>query len=144
MTFDASEKLLSETRTAGILRIVVGAVLKRDEKALLLQRRKDDYLGGIFEIPSGEVEEGETLRRALERKTKEETGLSVIRVDEYLGSFEYSSRSGQKSRQLNFRVSVRPSAFVLTEHEAFVWVNKADVEDYPVSNQTRELVRQAL
>ena len=42
MTFDASEKLLSETRTAGIRRIVVGAVLIRDGKALLLQRRKDD------------------------------------------------------------------------------------------------------
>ncbi len=69
MKFDAFENLLTETRTAGIHRIVVGAVLKRDEKALLLQRRKDDYLGGIFEIPSGEVEEGETLRRALERET---------------------------------------------------------------------------
>ena len=73
MTFDASEKLLSETRTAGIRRMVVGAVLKRDEKALLLQRRKDDYLGGIFEIPSGEVEERERLHQALERETKPES-----------------------------------------------------------------------
>ena len=48
MTSDECEKLLIETRTAGIRRIVVGAVLIRDGKALLLQRRKDDYFGGIF------------------------------------------------------------------------------------------------
>ena len=144
MTSDECEKLLIETRTAGIRRIVVGAVLIRDGKALLLQRRKDDYFGGIFEIPSGEVEEGETLRQALDRETKEETGLSVIQIDEYLGSFEYSSRGGLKTRQLNFLVSVKPSAVVLTEHETFVWANKADLEDYPLSDQTRELVRQAL
>ena len=114
------------------------------EKALLLRRRADDYLGGIFEIPSGAVEEGETLLQALERETVEEIGLSVIQVDGYLGAFEYPSQSGQQTRQLSFRISVHPSAVVLTEHETFVWANKADLDDYPLSEQTRELVRQAL
>ena len=93
----------------------MGAVIIQDEKALLLQRKEDDYLGGIFEIPGGEVEEGETLLQALERETAEETGLSVIQVDGYLGAFEYPSRSGRQTRKLSFRVSVHPSSVVLTE-----------------------------
>ena len=144
MRFDEFEELLVETQAAGIRRVVVGGVIERDGKALLLQRRENDYLGGTFEIPSGEVEEGETLLQALEREVVEEPGLVIAQVNGYLGAFDYPSRSGQQTRQLNFRVNVHPSAVVLAEHDVFVWAGKADLDAYPLSDQTRKLVRQAL
>lgn len=144
MKTDAFEELLAETWAAGIRRVVVGAVIMRDRKALLLQRREDDYLGGIFEVPSGEVEEGETLRQALQREVMEETGLSIARIDGYLEAFDYPSRSGQQTRQLNFQVNVHSSTIVLTEHDAFAWAGKADLDTYLLSYQTRGLIRMVL
>ena len=144
MKTDEIQGLLLETKMAGIRRIVVGAVITWDGKALLLQRKGDDYLGGIFELPSGEVEEGETLLQALGREVAEETGLSIARVEAYLGAFDYRSKSGQPTRQLNFRVDVHPSPVVLTEHAAFVWAGRTDLDGYPLSDQTRQLVRESL
>lgn len=141
---DEFEGLLAETHAAGIRRVVVGGVITQNSKALLLQRREDDYLGGIFEIPSGEVEEGETLLQALEREVQEETGLTIAQVNGYLGAFDYPSKSGQQTRQLSFQVDVYPSAVVLSEHDVYVWTGKADLDTYPLSDQTRELVRRAL
>ncbi len=144
MRSDEFEELLTETQAAGIHRVVVGGVITRDGKALLLQRSADDYMGGIFEVPSGEVEEGETLLQALEREVLEETGLLTTQVNAYLGAFDYLSGSGQQTRQLNFEIAVHLSAIVLTEHDAFVWAGKTDLDTYPLSDQIRELVRQAL
>jgi 8-oxo-dGTP diphosphatase len=144
MTSCQFEDLLAATRAAGINRIVVGALILRNNAILLLERRKDDYLGGIVEIPSGEVEQGETLSQALEREIEEEAGLRVVSINGYLGSFDYPSKSGRRTRQLNFLVNVRSSAVILSEHETFAWVAKADLNKYPITNETIKLVNQVL
>ena len=40
----------------------------RDRKVLLVRRREDDFLGGVYEFPGGVVEEGEGLADALIRE----------------------------------------------------------------------------
>ena len=142
MTTCEMVKLLTETLATGISRIVVGALILRNNEILLLQRRQDDYLGGIFEIPSGEVEQNETLAQALEREIEEETGLRVANINSYLGSFDYPSKSGKPTRQLNFLVDACSSAVILSEHETFAWVTRADLSKYRITDETMGLVRQ--
>ncbi|MBC7224031.1 MAG: NUDIX domain-containing protein, partial [Anaerolineae bacterium] len=62
---------------------VVAAVLVRDGRVLLAQRRPEDMLGGMWEFPGGKREPGETLRECLRRELQEELGLRV-RVGEEL------------------------------------------------------------
>ena len=50
--------------------IVVGAVVKREGKFLMVERLKRSR--GYFEFPGGKVEEGETEAAALARELKEE------------------------------------------------------------------------
>lgn len=67
----------------GITKHVVGAVIPNAEgKVLLLHRADDDYLGGLWELPSGGVDAGESLTEALHREVAEETGLTVTVIDE--------------------------------------------------------------
>jgi 8-oxo-dGTP diphosphatase len=73
---------------------------------LLLKRPANDFMGGIFELPSGKVEPGEDLKPALAREVEEETGLTVAVAMAYLGRFDYTSGSGKKSRQFDFVVTV--------------------------------------
>ncbi len=81
---DASflEQLSVEAERDGVQQFVVGAVVQHDDKVLLLQRPENDFIGGIFELPSGKIETGEALDVALIREVKEETGLDVVNLRE--------------------------------------------------------------
>ncbi|MCF3103184.1 NUDIX domain-containing protein [Streptomyces roseoverticillatus] len=103
---------------------VVGAVIAGpDGKVLLLHRPAADYLGGLWELPSGGVEPGETLVEALRREVAEETGLTVAAVGDYLGHFDYRSGSGRRTRQYNFTVTVTGETVQLSEHDAHLWAD---------------------
>jgi len=64
----------------------VGGVVVRDGAVLLVQRAREP-LEGQWTIPGGAVETGETLKEAVSRELKEETGLTV-RVLDLVDAFE--------------------------------------------------------
>ncbi|WP_131769962.1 NUDIX hydrolase [Candidatus Protofrankia californiensis] len=133
------QQLTTESERDGVQQLVVGAVVQNGGKVLLLQRPEDDFMGGIFELPSGKVEPGEALDTALIREVKEETGLDVAAIRDYLGSFDYTSGSGKKSRQFNFAVDVAsPEPVEMQEHDAFVWtpIN----EELPVTDAVKDVL----
>lgn len=130
------EQISSAAELDGVQQFVVGAVVQHEEKVLLLQRPEDDFMGGIFELPSGKVEAGEGLDAALVREVKEETGLEVTAIRDYLGSFDYVSGSGRKSRQFNFAVDVSATGPVkLQEHDAYTWTSFT--EEPPVTEAVK-------
>ena len=60
------------------LRVVVAAVVERDDGRILLARRLPDaHLGGLWEFPGGAVEDGETPEEALARELVEELGVRI-------------------------------------------------------------------
>ena len=58
-------------------RLAVGAVVLREDGAVLLVRRARPPAVGSWTLPGGKVEDGETLERAIVREVLEETGLHV-------------------------------------------------------------------
>ncbi len=58
-------------------RVGVGAVIFRDDCVLLIKRGKSPSKG-MWTVPGGKLELGETLQQAAEREVLEETGVSVI------------------------------------------------------------------
>ena len=135
------ENLVKEAEQNGINRYVVGAVIFRNDKVLLLERPKNDFMGGIYELPSGKVEDGESLDVALYREVEEETGLRIKEIKKYLGYFDYESKRGKKTRQFNFVVTVRePFEIRLQEHENYAWVNKNQLHEYPVTDSVKQIL----
>ncbi|MCH8983258.1 MAG: NUDIX hydrolase [Acidobacteria bacterium] len=55
----------------------VGVAIVRDGKILLIKRRNEPGKG-LWAVPGGKVEYGETLRDAAVREVKEETGLDIV------------------------------------------------------------------
>lgn len=133
------DRLCAQATTDGIQQLVVGAVITHADTVLLLQRPANDFMGGIYELPSGKVNTDEALDAALHREVEEETGLQVNGVTDYLGSFDYVSGSGKNSRQFTFAVTVYASEPVtLTEHDHFMWAPVTS--NLPVTEQVSDLV----
>ena len=115
----------------------------RDEKVLLVRRREDDFLGGIYEFPGGKVEDGEGLADALIREVREETGLRVSGIGRYLGFFDYDSEDGERRRVFNFRVEVHePLEIQLKEHDRFVWADEKKPGELELSEDILRILRQ--
>ncbi len=67
------EDLTARAECDGVQQLVVGAIVEHDGRILLLRRPGNDFMGGIWELPSGKVDEVE-----------EETGLRVTGVNRYI------------------------------------------------------------
>jgi mutator protein MutT len=68
---------LLEYRLAMDRKDVVIAIIVRDGKLLICQRKADDAFGGYWEFPGGKREQGETLQQCLAREMMEELALKV-------------------------------------------------------------------
>jgi len=131
----APEKLkiaLVKAREDQIEKLVTGSIIMRNDMFLLVKRvADDDMFGGLWEIPSGGVDAGETFVEGLVREQKEETGTDVLEVVEYVNSLDYLSGSGKKARQLNCIVRVdihQPITLEPEEHNQYTWVSpKTDI-----------------
>lgn len=135
--------LTSQAIKDGIFRYVVAAVIANERlEVLLLKRPADDFLGGIYELPSGKVKENESLLEALHREVKEETGLNIVSVERYLGHFDYLSKSKKLTRQFNFHVEVdNSSKIVLSEHSSYVWVAYGDLNKYCITDEVKKILK---
>ncbi|MGE7435289.1 NUDIX hydrolase [Kitasatospora sp. NPDC001175] len=131
--------LAADAEAAGITGFVAAAVINYDGRVLLVRRNPDDYMGGMWEIPSGTVEAGETILDALYRETAEETGLTIDQVTGYVGHFDYKNSRGGMTRQFNFAVTVdKTEPVILTEHDAHQWALPSELP--AVSDAVRELI----
>lgn len=132
------------TRAAddGFRRLVVGVIVPHGDRILVLQRQADDFMPGIYELPSGAVEPGESLSAAVSRELREETGLVATAIVGYVGHFDYLSGAGAPTRQLNFVVQVvEIKAVAHPEHAAAAWVGSAELDDLPISDASRQVMR---
>src|SRR5512137_1341136 len=69
------------------LRPSVAAIIRNDDGHVLLQRRSDN---GLWGLPGGSVEIGESVSVAIVREVREETGL-VVEVDRLVGVYSEPS-----------------------------------------------------
>jgi 8-oxo-dGTP diphosphatase len=77
--------------------VAVGAVAVDDDRLLCVRRGRGPG-GGLWSVPGGRVEMGESLHEAVVRETFEETALEVV-VDHFLG---YVERIGDEPNPYHF------------------------------------------
>ena len=168
------EAILSQTRAQWLQhrasegdrfdKLVIGAAIFRqtntsDDFQLLIIRRAahEEYYPNCFEMPSGKVDDGETIGEALARELFEETSLTLSSVLAEIPEITYTTekvviRDGgevqivQTACQLNFAVEVADEVVKLNEEELSEW-KWATVEEMTTLQMTglmRECTEEAL
>lgn len=56
-------------------------ILKKNEKYLFGKRQNTGFMDGFYGLPSGHVDGGENLKKAMLREAKEEINLEIAEVD---------------------------------------------------------------
>ena len=136
--------LLEKAKEEKIEKNVVGAVIaNRQGKILIMSRKSDDFMGGIDELPSGNMEIGEDILTALSREVKEETNCELNEISYYIDSFDYKSRSGKNARQYNFAIKVNETDnIVLTEHDSYSWQTVEEIINNPkITHEVKNTIK---
>ena len=121
---------------------VTAAVIEKDGKILLAQRKQGDALAGKWEFPGGKIEPGETPEACLRRELMEEFG-----VDTKIGAFICASKFEYKHlpiELLGYHAEHLSGEFKLNEHDRIEWVAPADLLNYDLSSADIPVVKHLL
>lgn len=127
-------------------RVGVGAVVFREGRVLLV-RRGGAPSRGLWAIPGGALELGETLREGAEREILEETGIT-IRAGEVVFTGETMDRDRDGRIRFHYVIVDFAGEYVRGEvngsddvSEAR-WVSPAELVDLPATKTTLKLLRE--
>jgi 8-oxo-dGTP diphosphatase len=125
---------------SGSLIPCVGAVIKDERGRLLLIRRGHDPGAGLWSLPGGRVEPGETDAEALVREMREETGL-VVQAGRLLGSVRRPYRDGDVIDIRDYMATVIGGTLNAGDDAAEArWVDEEDFASLPVTEGLAEIL----
>ncbi len=129
--------------------IGVGAVVQAGNRILLIKRANEPGKG-LWSIPGGLLEVGESLREAAKREVEEETGIKVkicelidvmeniIRDENGRVKFHYvliDFRAEPISKEKDIKFSPSPEALEIR------WFTPEEVKNIPLTQTVRKLLR---
>jgi 8-oxo-dGTP diphosphatase len=116
----------------------VGVVLIEDDRILLIRRGREPGKG-LWAVPGGKVEHGETLLEAAKREIAEETGLDV-EVGDVLWVGEHISEHGHIVL-IDFAGSIQGGELAAADDAMEArWISLAEAESLPLTDTMHALV----
>jgi 8-oxo-dGTP diphosphatase len=116
----------------------VGAIIKDDLGRLLLIKRGHAPGAGLWSLPGGRIEHGETDAEALVREMREETGLAV-EVGGLLGTVRRPARDGDVFDIRDYMATVTGGALRPGDDAADArWVDAVELESLPITEGLTE------
>jgi 8-oxo-dGTP diphosphatase len=107
---------------------VTAAILEKDGRIIIAQRKSTDHLAGKWEFPGGKIETGESPEACLARELNEEFHIDVS-IGEYLGSIlhHYDHISIELMAYRTFWDGGKINS---TDHKDYKWVTIDELEQY--------------
>ena len=121
------------------LGVAAKAIVRRDDGRLLLIRRPRDAERepGLWDLPGGKMDPGETLRETLVREGREETGLKLtVGQPIHICHFE---RNAVWVTCVTFACrSTDGEVRLSAEHDEFAWIDASEIPDRDYAIAIRE------
>jgi 8-oxo-dGTP diphosphatase len=108
--------------------VVTAGIICSKNKILIARRAPGKHLGGLWELPGGKLEEGESAEECLSRELKEELGITVD-----VGNFfmENQHQYGDRTILLKaYLCDLVSGDVILNDHDQVEWVSISEFEKY--------------
>ena len=114
------------------------AVIVHNNKTLIAQRVKDNF----WEFPGGKIDPGETPDECIIREMKEELNID-IRIERSLGVLEGTYR-GIPMQVYAYTAAWTGGTLMKHVHKDIKWVERKDIEQYPLVEEDKVILKQFL
>jgi 8-oxo-dGTP diphosphatase len=128
-----------------IQKVSVAGLIPHSNKILVVRRSpKENFFPGIYELPGGKVDFGESPEKAIVREVYEETGL-ITSVNKIFDSRSYLSKENtQHNIEIFYLLSLReiPKITLSKEHDKYMWINYDSINntDLPENDPIRMII----
>lgn len=114
-----------------MFRVLTKALVKKGEEVLLLKRKNGTFGSGLWDIPGGKLEFGESPRESLEREIYEETSLKVKVIRPLSISSGINETRTKQYITIVFLCDYQGGTIKLNdEHSEYEWVNMDKLNDF--------------
>lgn len=126
------------------------AIIQKDTRILLVKKSRGAY-EGMWDLPGGRPNHGETILETLQREVKEETGIQEIDAKLYTNlAFVVEYQEGQRTISLHHvclvykAIRFDESSFkeMISEEDVTccAWIQKSELSQLPVSKVVSALM----
>ncbi len=137
---------MSKKEYPGHPRVGVGAIVIKDDAVLLVKRGANPGKG-MWAIPGGNLELGETLQDAAQREIMEETGIEIkAKLPPHI-TFDLINRDEEERIRFHYVIVDLIADYVSGEPKGADdalearWVRIKDLDKMPVSNNTLKVLK---
>jgi 8-oxo-dGTP diphosphatase len=120
--------------------LVTCAIITKENKYLITQRRPTDHNAGRWEFPGGKVDFGEDPRKGLEREIKEELGI-VVKAHELLDYSSFVYEGKKHIVLLGIHCDYVSGEIEHREVADHAWVTKKEMESYDMTEADPPLMK---
>ncbi|HUQ86722.1 MAG TPA: NUDIX hydrolase [Vicinamibacterales bacterium] len=126
----------------------VGAVVVRGDKALIIKRAHEPRKGE-WSLPGGLLELGESLRDAVRREIKEETGLDID-LGPIIETFDRVHRDEHGAIRYHFVIvdfvgwADHGEAVAGSDADSVAWVTAAEIDRYGINAHAKAVILKGL
>jgi 8-oxo-dGTP diphosphatase len=131
-----------DDRVRPLLLVSAAAMIRDDRRVLLAQRPQGKSMAGLWELPGGKVEPGESPEAALVRELREELSVEVELDDLEAWSFASHAYEGFHLLMPVYLCRRWESEPAGREGQALAWVPSGQLMDYPAPAADIPLFRQ--
>jgi 8-oxo-dGTP diphosphatase len=128
--------------------VAVGAVVLKENKVLLIKRENSPGKG-LWAIPGGRVQLGETLQEAAEREIREETGV-VIRAKDPVYTFDVIERDTHGRIRFHYVIVDLLADYISGEPDPGSdagdarWIAPHELDKLSLSTSTRKFLKEII
>lgn len=122
------------------LRFVAAALILREGRVLICQRRPDQPMALQWEFPGGKIEPGESPEQALARELNEELGIDAT-VGGRVTHIRHNYRHGGAVDLLFFAVHEFTGELQNRIFQQFKWVRLEELPEYDFLAADRNLIK---
>ena len=128
-----------------IIQVAVAIITNSNDEILISRRSANQHQGNKWEFPGGKVEQGESVKEALNREIKEELGIEVLASTHFTQiDHEYKAVDPKQSKTVKlmvYEVKHWLGEARGMEGQPIRWVKRNALETFEFPNANKAIIK---